>query len=145
MSKVTVLAKLWALYKFLVFSLGRHCWLSSIDRRRRPSMVLTWHVRYTCATVERLQRGYQECGCPTERKKERKREREGGREGGRERERERERKRICECFCELLGSIILSACLGAVASLVVFLLVHQYGISKFPWPSLNRECYRVLW
>ena len=37
-------------------------------------------------------------------------------------------------FCELLGSIILSACLvwGVVASLAVFLLVHQYGISKFP-------------
>ena len=30
--------------------------------------------------------------------------------------------------------IILSACLvwGVVASLAVFLLVHQYGISKFP-------------
>ena len=42
-------------------------------------------------------------------------------------------------FCELLGSIILSACLvwGVVASLAVFLLVHQYGILKFPWPSLN--------
>ena len=41
---------------------------------------------------------------------------------------------VCECFCELLGSIILSACLvwGVVASLAVFLLVHQYGISKFP-------------
>ena len=41
---------------------------------------------------------------------------------------------VCECFCELLGSIILSACLvwGIVASLAVFLLVHQYGISKFP-------------
>ena len=37
-------------------------------------------------------------------------------------------------FCEVLGSIILSACLvwGVVASLAVFLLVHQYGISKFP-------------
>ena len=34
----------------------------------------------------------------------------------------------------MLGSIILSACLvwEVVASLVVFLLVHQYGISKFP-------------
>ena len=41
---------------------------------------------------------------------------------------------VCECFYELLGSIILSACLvwGVVASLAVFLLVHQYGISKFP-------------
>ena len=41
---------------------------------------------------------------------------------------------VCECFCELLGSIILSACLvwGVVASLAVFQLVHQYGISKFP-------------
>ena len=41
---------------------------------------------------------------------------------------------VCEYFCELLGSIILSACLvwGVVASLAVFLLVHQYGISKFP-------------
>ena len=45
---------------------------------------------------------------------------------------------VCKCFCEQLGSINLSACLvwGVVASLVVFLLVHQYGISKFPWPSL---------
>ena len=53
---------------------------------------------------------------------------------------------VCECFCELLGGIILSACLvwGVVASLAVFLLVHQYGILKFPWPSLNRERYRVL-
>ena len=53
---------------------------------------------------------------------------------------------VCKCFCELLGSIILSACLvwGVVASLAVFLLVHQYGILKFPWPSLNRERYRVL-
>ena len=35
-----------------------------------------------------------------------------------------------ECFWELLGSIILSACLvwGVVASLAIFLLVHQYGI-----------------
>ena len=41
---------------------------------------------------------------------------------------------VCECFCELLGSIILSACLVwvVVAPLGVFLLVHQYGILKFP-------------
>ena len=55
---------------------------------------------------------------------------------------------VCECFCELLGSIILSVCLvwGVVASLAVFLLVYQCSMvkSKFPWPSLNRERYRVL-
>ena len=40
---------------------------------------------------------------------------------------------VCECFCELLGSIILSACLvwGVVASLAVFLLVHQMVFRNF--------------
>ena len=64
MPKLTVLTKLWALYKFLFFSLGRHCWLSWIDRRARVrvddrawssrGMCINWNaLQYiACATVE---------------------------------------------------------------------------------------------
>ena len=54
---------------------------------------------------------------------------------------------VCECFCELFGSIILSACLvwSFVVALAIILQIHNWVDSKFPWPSLNRQPYRVLW
>jgi len=51
---------------------------------------------------------------------------------------------IHKYFWELLGYINRSACMLWMFLLIILLtLIHQYG--KFPWPSLNRKHYGVLW
>ena len=53
---------------------------------------------------------------------------------------------VCKYFlwnCQAV-SFYLLAWYVFVAALAVILLVHQYGkFKKFPWPSLNRERYRI--
>ena len=51
---------------------------------------------------------------------------------------------IRKYFWKLLGCINRSACMLWMFLLIILLtLIHQYG--KFPWPSLNRKHYGVLW